>query len=474
MELSNVTHPYNDIEEETDENLESPDSPRRLDAPSPTPSEQNPEGDELDRRVYILGTGAVGTFIAHSMRSVVNPPPVTLLLHSRRQTWAFEQQGRALEYHVDGRTERSTDLDYERMIKPLIETVDSGEQEPDPEKGPVLDREPAVTLDRKPIMHLIVAVKTIHTISALQSIVHRLTPESTICFMQNGMGVADEVDRELFPDPATRPHYIQGIISHGLFQDKRFSIHHRGKGTITLSLLPASQTATTTSRAHRPASDELSATPELWPMSARYLMRTLSRTTVLGVLLVHPLDFAFIQIQKLAANCIINPLTTIYNCRNGDLGVNRGIRNIIRLLCAEISLVIRKLPELQVLGVGRLENRFGPKRLEHAVYSIMKTSAQNHSSMWQDVFGTRASGRVTEINYMNGYIVQRGEEMGIKCVCNYMVMQQVHAQMTLQERLRMGLEPFESMQDLHETDKLRLRGITELGDGEEPELPQSY
>lgn len=438
------------------------------DIPSP------PSGHEYDRRVHVLGVGAVGTFIAHTLRGIPNPPPVTLLMYNRRQAYNFEQQGRRLEYTSDGQTDVSKDFDYERVLMVIDKAVDpekQAEQEEEDDESAMIS-EPVLTLDRDPIMHLVVATKVTATVRAIRSVAHRLTPESTICFMQNGMGVVDEIDREVFPDPSTRPRYIQGILSHGLYQEKRFSVYHRSKGTITLSVLPVSQRPTSTSLAVRPPSDDVSSSPTLWPISARFLMRTLTRTTPLCALTVHPIDLLYMQTEKLAANCIINPLTTIYNCRNGDLGLNIGLRNVIRLLCAEISLVLRKLPELQPLGARQLESRFSPRKIEFAVFAIMKATAANHSSMWQDVF--KKGSRLTEIDYMNGYIVRRGEELGIKCVCNYMVMQQVYAQMTLQGRLKIGLEPFEKFQELESEDQEKLVNMTKDANDVKAELPESY
>jgi 2-dehydropantoate 2-reductase len=33
------------------------------------------------------------------------------------------------------------------------------------------------------------------------------------------------------------------------------------------------------------------------------------------------------------------------------------------------------------------------------------------------------AGRQTEIDYINGWIVKRGEEIGVRCLMNYMLMQ---------------------------------------------------
>jgi 2-dehydropantoate 2-reductase len=35
------------------------------------------------------------------------------------------------------------------------------------------------------------------------------------------------------------------------------------------------------------------------------------------------------------------------------------------------------------------------------------------------------SGAVTEIEYINGYVVKRGEELGFTCYMNYLIMQLV-------------------------------------------------
>lgn len=65
--------------------------------------------------------------------------------------------------------------------------------------------------------------------------------------------------------------------------------------------------------------------------------------------------------------------------------------------------------------------RFDTLRLERLVASIAYTTAENYSSMVQDY----RSGRVTEIDYINGYIVKRGENLGIHCAMNYMLIHMV-------------------------------------------------
>jgi 2-dehydropantoate 2-reductase len=61
---------------------------------------------------------------------------------------------------------------------------------------------------------------------------------------------------------------------------------------------------------------------------------------------------------------------------------------------------------------------------------VANTTRDNISSMLADV----RAGRQTEVEYINGYIVKRGEEIGIKCVVNYSTMQMVIGKSTVTQR----------------------------------------
>lgn len=256
------------------------------------------------------------------------------------------------------------------------------------------------------IYHLIVSVKAPQTVRAIQAVAHRLTQHSSILFLQNGMGMVEEVNEKLFPDERYRPTYVIGVVSHGLYSKGPFSVVHAGEGTIALGVLP---------RMPMGESMLLEALNQLSP-SARYLMRTMTRTAVFVAVGFSPTDLLQQQLDKLAVNCIINPLTAILDCKNGALLYNFYFQRVVRLLLAEISLVIKSLPELK--NVPNVNMRFDTLRLERMVFQIANTTAENYSSMVQDI----RSGRLTEVDYINGYIVRRGEEKGIHCVMNYMLM----------------------------------------------------
>ena len=153
-----------------------------------------------------------------------------------------------------------------------------------------------------------------------------------------------------------------------------------------------------------------------WTPNHRYLLRTLLRTPILCATGFSPPDLLQLQLEKLAVNCVINPLTVLLDGRNGSILYNYSLTRVMRLILAEISLVIRSLPELQY--IPNVQQRFDPGRLETLVVGVANRTRDNISSMLADV----RRGEHTEIDYINGWVVKKGEELGIKCFMNYMLM----------------------------------------------------
>ena len=350
--------------------------------------------ETLDRRIYILGIGNVGKFVAHSLVGIPNRPPITLLLHRQSLLHEWKSAGEEIDIVSHGASHKRKGFQVELTGPPACHHPDRREM-------------------HQPIQNLIVAVKSPQTTAALSVIAHRLNRHSTIVFLHNGMGVLEEINDNVFPDIDTRPNYMLGILSHGLHEVSTFKTVHAGIGTTALGLFP---------RGSQNNSIEIKQpqrSPALLPASSRYLLRTLTRSPALVAVGFHPTDLLQLQIEKLAINATINPLTVIFDCRNGELRFNLAITRVMRLLLSETSLVIRSLPEIQ--DVPNLLVRFSPDRLEHLVVSIAERTASNNSSMLQDV----RLGKTTEVDYINGYIVRRGEELGIRCVVNYTLMQMV-------------------------------------------------
>ncbi|KAK2758050.1 hypothetical protein FQN54_004456 [Arachnomyces sp. PD_36] len=304
---------------------------------------------------------------------------------------------------------------------------------PPPEGGSTEGVAPE-SMDDERIDSLVLTVKAPESVTALNSVKHRLTPDSSILFLQNGMGVLEEVNEKVFPDPNTRPHYVMGITSHGLYRLRSFNIIHAGVGTTILGTPNQASQATKTTRHHKTATVPVS---EDAPATTRHLLHSLTRAPGLTAVHFDSVDFLQHRLEKLAINCVINPLTVIMDCTNGELLYNYFLSRIMRLLLIEISAVVCAMPELQ--GVPGVQARFSPERLRTLTLGTASKTKNNVSSTLQDV----RQGKKTEIKYLNGYIVRKGEELGIKCALNYMVTQFVHAKHKQNVNLSYGEVPLD-------------------------------
>jgi 2-dehydropantoate 2-reductase len=362
----------------------------------------------VDRRVYIVGLGNVGILIAHALAAIPRPPPITLLLHSEALKNAWAANGEKLEVRRNNIVEPITGFKVERNFEPeylsRVEIAEHGH-----------------------ISNLIVSVKGVAaTLRALSAVKHRLTPASTILLPQNGMGIVDEVNEKIFPDESARPCYLIGIVSHGVFSEARFRVRHVGVGTMAIGLPTTA-----------PFEQLLPISARLTHMapSTRYMLRTITRTSVLGAIGVAPFDLLQLQLERLAVNAILYPLTAIFQCNNGALLYNLAILRLTFMLLAEISLVLRSLPELK--GLPNVEKRFSAESLRKRVIGIAISTSDNETSMLKDV----EAGNNTEIDSITGYIIRRGEEVGIRCVVNYTILQMLKAKVTMVKQRERGFLP---------------------------------
>lgn len=402
----------------------------------------------LDRRIHILGLGNVGQFIAHSLRGIKNPPPVTLIFHRWQTLNEWKESDQQIQVITDGIGEKSegydAELAYLRRRFHGKEIPVNGATDTQTTVSHMRENESA-----EPINSLIVCTKTPNVLQALAAVRHRLHKESVILFLQNGMGTVEEVNREIFPDPETRPHYMLGVNSHGTHAraDEPFTTVHAGFGTICLGILPQERDRGSVpyasdikynpggaAKPKYPARDDPDAADSkpstfAWTPNHRYLLRTLLRTPALCATAFSPPDLLQMQLEKLAVNCIINPLTVMLDGRNGSILYNYALTRTMRLLLSEISLVIRSLTELQ--HIPNVSQRFDPGRLETLAVGVAHNTRDNISSMLGDV----KKGRQTEIDYFNGWIVKKGEEQGVRCLMNYMMVNLVKgkSQMIQQE-----------------------------------------
>ncbi|KAH8099361.1 ketopantoate reductase PanE/ApbA C terminal-domain-containing protein [Cristinia sonorae] len=300
----------------------------------------------------------------------------------------------------------------------------------------------------RPINSLFVCVKAQSTLETIRSLLRRLSPNSTIVLMQNGMGVYEELVANLFPNPLTRPHIVSAVITHGAWIKQKLHVVHAGIGKIDVGIMADGQGRdfeATNKRPHhldflplpRLSLDDIAVrTPDF--RNDRY--RSL-RETMEVLLRMDPLEVSWLPIydvqmsmrRKVVVNAVINPITALLNCKNGQiLSLPEG-RRICHAVCCEAEAVFRAQWEQERKAAGVTTNDVAfpqallATQLEKLCAEAASGTANNFSSMLADV----RLGRPTEIHYMTGYLVGLGKKYGVRTPTNLALLNMVRMRTAL-------------------------------------------
>lgn len=225
---------------------------------------------------------------------------------------------------------------------------------------------------------VLIPVKSYAVVNAVYSLLPHLSPDAQLVLSHNGMGTIEQVL------PLLQPR--QGLwfltTTHGALKQGSTIVHTGNGESVMAPLNAAAQThAVQVFQAMDCALGPLTLTADITP---------------------------FLW-QKLAINAAINPLTALYNCRNGELAQAKFQLQITAVL-EEVCLVAH------AAGIA-----LALPQLMKKVQQVISNTAQNYSSMQQDI----AHQRRTEIDAINGFVVQQAQRYGIAVPHNNSLLQQV-------------------------------------------------
>ncbi|MDR7121231.1 2-dehydropantoate 2-reductase [Rheinheimera soli] len=212
-----------------------------------------------------------------------------------------------------------------------------------------------------PFSYVLLPVKAYAVIEALQQLMPLLADNAQLVLSHNGMGTIEQVLPLLKPS--------QGLwflsTSHGAFKSDDATVIHSGMGQSVSGALNQAALAQQLEieQAMQAALGPLTVLEDIWPALW----------------------------QKLAVNAVINPLTALHQCKNGELGETK-YASAIRVLIEEFVLVAKASNQ-----------NFSLEAIEQRVALVIKHTADNYSSMQQDF----AKGRRSELEYITGFLLRQ-------------------------------------------------------------------
>jgi 2-dehydropantoate 2-reductase len=229
---------------------------------------------------------------------------------------------------------------------------------------------------------ILICVKAYQVEQAVADISKLMNKEALLVMCHNGMGTL-----QALPFDVINTHTILSLLTtHGCLQNNLLHATHTGLGVSEIGLI----------------SGKLS--------SNFHLQVTETLNTILPNVYWQQ-DIVEPQWRKLAINCVINPLTALDNVSNGEI-TDEKYRLVIHDILVEVVNVAHSLDI--ILSINELKEK---------VLKVASATSQNSSSMRCDVL----ANKMTEVDYINGFIHRAGIEQAIDTPTNTQLWQKVKA-----------------------------------------------
>jgi len=222
------------------------------------------------------------------------------------------------------------------------------------------------------ISHLLVTTKAYDVCSAIDTVIHRLNPDCNIVLLSNGMGFQEQVLASL---PSLNIYC--GTTTEGAHLLAAGHVRHAGSGETRIG------------RAAKTADDRR-------PLWFHQWERAIDNS-------VWDSDIQSALWTKLAINCVINPLTALNRCHNGELEARKSLANQVTPLRDEVAAVCRAQGHVKIAAA-----------LPRITAAVIQATSGNRSSMLQDM----DAGRLTEIDYITGYLLEVADQHSIDIPLN--------------------------------------------------------
>ncbi len=219
---------------------------------------------------------------------------------------------------------------------------------------------------------LILTVKSYDTESAILQAKKIITNDTIVLSLQNGLDNIEKISKHINSEKI-----IAGTTTNGAFFSEPGIIKHTGKGMTVLGELNSKKT--------------------------KRLDNIVKLFNEAGIKTVESKNILKNIWGKAIINSSINPLTAIFQCKNGQLSENLILENLLELICKE-SVSIAKADGIELSYSNMLAK----------TKEVIKNTSDNYSSMLQSVLNRKK----TEIDTINGKLIEIGKKYKVSTLIN--------------------------------------------------------
>lgn len=347
--------------------------------------------------LYVLGAGSIGLLYASHMRRIPTKDRIVLLLRSKNKEKLIRLMENGRESFV-ARTMLKDSNGISHVLDIPSEII--GEK------------------SNKNVQSILLTTKAFQAVDALKSILPRIDAnvQTNLILMTNGcLGVSTAVQQALQEYKIKNVNIVHASCTHGARPIDNY--HHDYGNHINFNVMHTGIGKT-----------------YLEPSSISDYLSRIWNSCGLQCSVLSPSEMYIMNWKKLAANCVINPLTALRKCANGklidDLLKEEVHENVLHY--NDSNIACRILKEVSTVALDHAQNHPNISQddldslkfdeLLIFVRGVVSDTALNKSSMLLDILNHRE----TEINYLNGYIANIGIDSNIDVEANQYIMSEIH------------------------------------------------
>jgi len=219
---------------------------------------------------------------------------------------------------------------------------------------------------------IIISVKSYDTDSAVKQIKHLVGKKTMVMSLQNGLGNIEKICKYV-----NKKNILACVTTHGAIFSKPGEIFHTGIGKTTIGGLNVDKSK-----------------------KVQDIVQTFSQSKIKTIISKNIIKEIWI---KAIINSSINSLTTFFKCKNGYLFKNPVLKKLVEKTCNESTAIANS----QGFSLKQ-------KDMIDKTFEVISDTSENYSSMLQ----SKNKGQKTEINSINGKLVEIGKKKRIDTFVN--------------------------------------------------------
>ncbi|GAO14859.1 uncharacterized protein UV8b_04098 [Ustilaginoidea virens] len=336
-------------------------------------------------KIHVLGEDARSKFIAHALSSVYDSVEMI-----GWKTRPFSSPSESSKY---GNIEK-TRPGSRRTTSVVARNLAAREDAPAQSDGP-------------DIHQLVVTGYGYEAAKALETVKDRLDDNATVCLMNDGLGVLEDVRTRIFQGAHEAPNFLLGHMSHRLAFNRRYDAVARLRG---------GQTRLTYAEAPRVRLEDAQKVE-----SRPNFVRSLARAKDLKSSFNTYDQWLRFKLPAVIFDSVVEPVCVLLDMPYHGLLQNRAAQRTMYRLLREILLVLEDMPELKNSTVIR--DYLHSQGVQKFLYNRIMSKRSNPSQLVRRI----QHGLPTDVEYLNGYFIRRGRSLGINLPMNVMMRDMIKA-----------------------------------------------